>query len=203
VFAEKELTWLDRARKAHEAMLTPNEVPERYRQVAFIPAMPANVARAVSDYCIGFWDLAAKGIAPAFLGRAGSYKTYSASLIANHVRNKGLLNTAFVQCGPELQQLERRRFDAESDQRIEHLCAVPFVVLDDFTKARPGSWAVDMLDAIVERRYSTGLPTCFTGNCLITATDNSELLNHFGVGFARRFREMTTGFVAVVRPSKD
>lgn len=198
-----ERTWLDAVRKVHEAQLAPSEVPERYRDIRFVPEIPKLIARTVAQYCALFWGLGAKGLAPALLGRAGSYKTYSACIVANQIRDKGLIDTAFVQCGPEFQQLERRRFDVESDKRIEYLCTVPFVVLDDFTKARPGSWAVDMLDAIVERRYATRLPTLFTGNCLITATDNSELLNHFGVGFTRRFREMTNGLVAVVRPPKE
>jgi hypothetical protein len=74
---------------------------------------------------------------------------------------------------------------------------VPFLTLDDINKPKPNSFALDMLDGIVERRYADGLPTMFTGNILITRIDDKALVDQFGVGFARRLREMTQGFTIV------
>lgn len=191
-------TWLDRARRDSAALLRPNDVPALFADVRWCAAQPAPITRAAQSYLTNFWELAAKGRAPAFLGRAGTYKSYTAALVANTVRS-ALLDVAFVQCGPEFDRLERRRFDELTDSRLEQLATVPFLVLDDFTKLRPGGYAIDMLDALVERRYANQHPTLYTGNISISRDDDSALVNHFGVGFTRRFREGAKGLIALVK----
>jgi DNA replication protein DnaC len=188
--------WLQEFVRVHESQLRENEVPVAYRDVT-VDAIPHEAfKKATKGYLKNFWDLAEQGRAPAFLGRAGAGKTFSAACIALSVR-RALIDVAFVRCGVELQELERRRFDPWCNDRLNWLGAAPFLVLDDINKARPNSFAMDMLDGIIERRYSDGLPTLYTGNLVITKTNDSELVDQFGVGSARRIREMASGLISV------
>lgn len=193
------VSWLDRARRPSADLLLPNEVPELFAEVSWCEEQPSIIAQVARQYLTRFWELAPAGKAPAFIGRAGTYKSFTAAIIANRVRSQGLLDVAWVQCGPEFERLERRRFEDWTDKRLAHLASVPFLVLDDFTKVRPGSIALDMLDGLVERRYANRHPTLYTGNIALSREDDSAVVNHFGVGFARRFREGAKGLTALVK----
>lgn len=189
--------WLQDFVRVHESQLRPNEVPKAYLDAKISGVDNERFTRVAKHYLSKFWELAEAGKAPAFFGRAGSYKTYTASAIALTIRQSALIDVAFVQCAVELQELERRRFDPNTNQRIDWLGTAPFVVLDDITKARANSFAMDMLDAILERRYADGLPTLFTGNAVIRKDDDSAIVDQFGVGFARRLGEMSQGLTVV------
>lgn len=192
-------SWIDEVQKSHPAQLKPNEVPALFNGVG-VAEIPTKSIRAVAtDYLTRFWELVADGKAPAFLGRAGTYKSYAAAAIAHTVRSGGLIDTAFVQCGPEFNELERRRFELSSHQRITWLTECPFVVFDDFTKLKPGSFGADTLDAIVEKRYGAGLPSLYTGNVVVRPDDFSQITNHFGAGFSRRFQEGAAGLTVCVK----
>jgi hypothetical protein len=193
------VSWLDDARKAHHLQLKPTEVPVLFADAHLNTIATPIVRRTAMNYLTGFWELADDGKAPAFLGRAGTYKSLAAAVIARFVRDTALLDTAFVQCGPEFLELERRRFEVSTHQRIVWLTLCPFVVFDDFTKLKPGSFGLDSLDAIVEKRYGYGFPTLYTGNVVVQKDDWSEVTNHFGAGFARRLQEGAAGLTAVVK----
>lgn len=191
-------TWLERRRRQHASQLPPLGLPAKYRDLPLQGIETPVFQRAAITYLQEFWTLAAVGKAPALLGRAGTYKTFTAAVIAQRV-HAALLDALFIQCGPEFQELERRRFDAHTELRIKALETTTFVVLDDFTKVKPGSYGMDLLDAVVERRYADGLPTLYTGNVIIKRDDDSALVEHVGAGFARRLKETSAGLIAVAK----
>lgn len=194
----RQAGWLQQFVRVHESQLLPNEVPKAYHDVTVAGIPQDGFKRVAKEFLGRFWELAEQGKAPALLGKAGAGKTYTAACIALTIR-KALIDVAFVQCGVELQELERRRFDPWANERLNTLGTVPFLVLDDITKPRTNSFAMDMLDGVVERRYADGLPTLFTGNLVVSKRSDQEVVDMFGVGFARRMREMTQGLTSVAK----
>ena len=181
----------------HSSQLREAEVPKAYQHLTLEGIQSVRFQKLAKHYLQNFWELAEAGKAPALLGRAGTYKTWTASVVATYIRDTALLDVAFMQCAVELQDLERRRFEPYVSLRLDWLGKVPFLVLDDFTKPRPNSFAQDMLDGIVEKRYADGLPTLFTGNVQVSKDDWTVVADQFGAGFCRRMREMTAGLAVV------
>lgn len=192
------LTWLDLARKQHEAQLAPNEVPPRYRSLALGAVQTPAFRQVAGEYLSRFWELGAEGRGFALLGRAGTYKTFTAACVANRLR-EALLDVVWVQCGVEFPALERRRFDERTESRLAWLATAPFCVLDDVSKVRPEGFAFEFLDALVEQRYSNQLPTAYTANWILQGGDWAPIVNSFGAGFARRMREQAEGFTVQAR----
>lgn len=190
---------VDTWRVAHASQLPDAELPERYQHLIGAGIGHSDVRTVAMDYLVHFWELAEQGIAPGFFGRSGSYKTYAACAVAEHVRNKGLVPTLYVPASPEFSRLERRRFDATTEHRLECLVHTPFVILDDITDVKPGSFALDMLIDVIKQRDARGVPTLFTGNALFSRSDPATLVQHFGAPVTRRLLERTKGYLLVLR----
>lgn len=191
--------WLHALVALHPSQLGPNEIPTAYQDVTVQGIQKERVRQNVQNYLQNFWSLAEQGKAPAFFGIAETYKTFGACCIARMVRERALLDVAFVQCAVLLPELERVWFET-AQRRLERIGLAPFAVLDDISTVRPNSRSSDMIIGLIERRYSEGLPTVFTGNYEIRRTDWNEITNHFGAGTQRRIEEMTKGLVVVSKP---
>lgn len=76
---------------------------------------------------------------------------------------------AFVNWPDEVTAIRRAATDPKTAERLDHLAAVPLLVLDDLGKERiKGSytedWAASQLDGIISARYRHERPTLWTTN---------------------------------------
>jgi DNA replication protein DnaC len=179
-------------------LLPPLALPERYRTAQLRQIGQADIAAVTILYCEQFREAAAHGLAPVFLGRVRTWKTYAAAAIARYVWHHERVAVDFVACPAEFTRFERRRFDPATDQELARLAATPFVVLDDFPLVAPNSYAAQLLVELVTRRFDATLPTLFTGNILMAPDDTSEVDARYGPQFGRRLYEMGRGYVVVV-----
>lgn len=186
------MTWTS-THRCHELWLPPNTIPVRFRRRFLSEIRNDAVVAVVRRYLGSLDDYASRGLAPAFLGKAGTYKTFGAAFIADRLYHEAHVPVMFVACSSRLPELERERYDARTNRYLQSLKTVPFLVMDDFTQVRLGSWTADMLLELADHRYGAGLPTLWTGNAVITATDQSALVNGYGASFARRVLEGSAG----------
>lgn len=184
----------------HEAMLPPMDVPGR-----FAAGTPADIPFEAVRECVEryttvetFWDAANRGIAPAFVGRVGTWKTYAAWLVARFARWQKL-PTMFVECGPFFMELDAAFYSPGGLKPYRRAAEVPFLVLDDFTQVKPGSRGVEIMSNLVVERFSALLPTVFTGNQRVeTKEDLKSLAKDYRPDFVRRLRHGAAGFFVSV-----
>lgn len=192
------MSWLKQNAVA-PALLKPHGIPKRYAQFELENIANKGIHVACSEYLRKADSVAANGIAPAFFGRGGSYKTLGAAVIARMLYDVGHVQVAFLSCRVDLPRLERDRFDPATDKAFRLYASVPFLVVDDFDAAAQGTWQADRLGEIAEARYAAILPTLWTANLTVSKTDQSSIVNKYGQAFARRLWESSEGFRVMVR----
>lgn len=192
------MNWINQQRRADPCQLRPHNIPPRFLNLKLAEIQHAGLRSVVEKYLLNVDEAAGQGIAPLFLGKAGEMKTFAAALIGQRLYERCLVQIEFVQCAARLPQLERQRFNPETQGYLERIAKVPFLIMDDFAQVKPGTWAADFCVEIAERRYGTRQPTLWTANLSITKNDTSQLTNHFGVGFARRVIEGGKGYTVVI-----
>lgn len=195
----KVLSWFAKNAVPDVCMLRPHGVPAYAIDFPFYKIANSMVRDAIQRYLTEVDVVAAKGIAPSFLGKGGEFKTLGAAYIAQKLYNDAHVQVDFVQCPVLFPRLERMRYDPSTNATLTRLAETPFLVMDDFTQVRVGSWATDFLVEVAEARYSNLLPTIWTGNVTITRTDWSALESKYGQAFARRLVEGSKGYTTVLK----
>lgn len=171
-------------------------LPSRYAGARFGPLAEGSpvLGQIVKDYLKDFWKQAMQGSAPAFVGTTESYKTYASAVLAKAIAGANL-PVEWLACGVILTGMSP--WQAREAHQFGNWFSCPFLVLDDITTLKPGSPAIDVLQAIVLARFDNQLPTCWTAN-LPGARLDTALAEHFGVSVARRLLEGSTGFRGLV-----
>jgi DNA replication protein DnaC len=183
----------------HPLLLPPNTVPTRFVNRSLSEIENPHIVKTITTYLgLNFNNYATRGMAPAFLGRSGTWKSFGAGFIADRLYTQARVPVEYVKCSSQLPELERSRYEAATNRFLKRLKHVPFLVMDDFTQIRIGSWMADMLLEIAEDRYTAVLPTLWTGNVIITPTDQSALIEGYGASFARRLVEGARGLLVVI-----
>lgn len=193
------MNWIEKNRMPDVCMLKDPHIPAYSDTVKIKDIKNVVVHRTVTQYLSNVHVAALDGIAPSFLGKGGEYKTLAACLIARNIHRRAMVQVEFIQCPVVFPRLERLRYDAATDKQLKHMAEVPFLVMDDFTQVRVGTWASDFLVEIAEARYGAKLPTLWTGNIIISRTDWSDLESKYGQAFARRLVEGSKGYTAVIK----
>ncbi len=172
-------------------------LPPRYANASYdILAKGSPVlATIVKDYLARYWPLAEKGMAPAFVGRTESFKTYATAVLARQVAQSALLPVHWVACGVDLMGVSP--WQAREAALLGPWVSAPFLILDDVTTLRANTAAVDLLQAIVLSRFDNQLPTCWTANLPADRLE-AGLAENLGVSSARRLLECSAGFMGVV-----
>jgi len=193
------MSWIKDHAVDHPLQLPPNPIPERFREAKLSKIENEAVRTVVVKYLTHFEAYATKGVAPSFLGKGGTYKSFGAGLIADRLYRQALLPLEYVACASQMAELERARYDAATSKFLRRLRTTPFLIMDDFTQIKLGTWTTDMLLEIADARYNALLPTMWTGNLFISKEDQSSLINGYGVSFARRLMEGSKGLIVVNR----
>lgn len=174
-------------------LLPPLGLPERFAR-ASITELPPSLNHAVRHYVTDFWNLAERGVAPAFMGKARQWKTYAAACVSRWVYHNRV-DVSWVECGPEFTRLDSLFFEDEGRRRIDQLCTAPFLVLDDFTQVPAGTRTAQLLNTVAQARFSATLPTLWTGNRLLNNNDAIIALSKdYGACLTRRILDGSTGF---------
>ncbi len=113
------------------------------------------------------WAYAARGTGWLVItGSYGSGKTHLAASVANE--RLGRSEPVLFVLVPDLLDHLRSAFSPSSeisyDERFEAVASTPFLILDDFGSHNATPWAQEKLFQLLDRRYTSGLPTVITTN---------------------------------------
>lgn len=191
--SEPPMTWIERERAAkwHRSMRRPLVLPERFADAVptgiAVPAL-ATVARR---YTRAFAQEAALGIAPLFVGRARTFKTYTMCCLARWVYHYQGLEVAFIDAGAHFSATADDRFDVRVQAAHHELTTVPWLVVDDFTNVAPNTAAFQFMLNLATARFNACRPTAWTGNIA-----QGDITARYGPAFARRLQDTSAGYRA-------
>jgi DNA replication protein DnaC len=171
-----------RRRLAHvKELFRQADVPSRYRYKLrddFHDRAPdgtalqaAREARKVLTYATALVDderEPSKGYL--LLGPPGTGKTLLACIVLNELLLRRARPGRFVNLARNFFQQLRDTYSQESEQHgrtwqiLDHLCKVPYLVLDDFGVQRGTEWETEMLYELVDARYGEEKFTIVTSN---------------------------------------
>jgi DNA replication protein DnaC len=125
-------------------------------------------------------------------GNMGTGKTYIAAALNNALEE----NKINLKCYNEFHFLSELRMcisqNDDAIDRIETICGVDFLIIDDLGSSRMNDWQKEMLFALVELRFTSGLPTIITSNL-----GYSELKETFHPRFASRIFAVKNTLIAI------
>lgn len=194
VRSAEALTWLHKARQPHPALAAPLQVPLRF-QGATLQGVPyPSLVKIAEDYVARFWQLAPRGMAPFFVGNAGTYKTHVSSWIAERIHLDHKVDVTWCACAHDLLELDLDYFSPSAKKKIDALIKAPFLVMDDISLVTRGSRQMQIVVAIGTMRFDAMRPTLWTGNYeLKKKSDVSKLDDAVGVALSRRIMECSEG----------
>jgi DNA replication protein DnaC len=174
-------------------------IPDHFASVT-IEQIPKRALReSLLRYGKEFWQAASRGIAPMFLGPPSVYKSYGAAALAKALHERACVRVDWCNVPVTLNQLERKRFERATDERIEAWKQVPFLVIDDFGMIKMGTWQYNALAEIAMYRFDTSRPTCWTGNIEIDGSPSLDAITNslqacVGTQLTRRMMERSEGY---------
>lgn len=95
---------------------------------------------------------------------------------------------AFATVPTLLQSLRKGYENNDYDNRLEMLCDVPLLILDDFGTERVNPWATEQLFTIINARHAGGKATIFTSNLSIEQAE--QRLGEWGIRISSRIMGM-------------
>jgi len=171
------------------------DLPRGLETATYEQLPKSRIKQVTRDYLTRFGEVATQGIAPLFIGRAGTYKTRASAVIARAVFERGNLAVEFVDCTMALLELDMNKYGKGTLGVIERWKRVPFLVMDDFAQVKPTSFGAEIIRGILATRYNALLPTLWTANVALPADEEFDRLGElYGAQFGRRLKERSEGF---------
>ena len=178
---------LRRDSRANPALGDP-ALPARFAECTVKALPPGPLVSVLHEYMGKFWEYAGQGKAPLLIGTAQQWKTYAAAVIVRSIHFQFRLRTMFVCCLADISKLERDRFSEDTREYVQRMTRIPFLVMDDFSDMRTGTFGSDIIVEVASARHHEQLPTLWTGNILA-----KDIGLTYGPGFARRIEEGSAG----------
>jgi DNA replication protein DnaC len=176
-----------------------SKIPAAFEKILWSTVPDSPIKSVGVKYLAEFPGNIAAGLAPVFLGRAGTWKTSVALLVAQELERQVSMDYEFVSV-PEVRP--KFEFNTYSDQVTHFLCrwaTVPLLILDDFAVAEPGSRTTLALEATMATRYNALLPTIWTGNLALPKHNPFDgIADRYGALFSRRLQERATGYTVLI-----
>lgn len=171
-------------------------LPVRFAE-AYAEGIPHAPQKGVCiEYFRQFDTVVKGGLAPSFFGKAETYKTYCAAVIARWVSEYARMEVGWCDAA-EFTTLETCRFSTDTANRVEDLESVAFLVLDDLTNVAPSTVAETIMTNVVCTRFANNRPTVFTGNFPLDNDHAAEFATRYSPQLARRILRGSTGFRCV------
>jgi len=165
-------------------------VKERYKNKTLADIVDTTLRKEISDYINGEQD---SGIY--LIGKCGTGKTLSASIIVNELAKKQI-RIVYKTMVDILQDI-RSSFDnnENSYEKVKKYFNYEILIIDDLGKEKPTEWAVSTIFEIINSRYENCKTTIVTSNY-----SDKALINRLTVGndnttataIVDRLYEMTT-----------
>jgi DNA replication protein DnaC len=118
------------------------------------------ITKAAQKYVENFSELRKKGKGLLLYGDTGTGKTFAACEIANALIDKAY-STLVIGLTDFINTIQGT-FDKQ--EYIDYCCSHQFLVIDDLGAERNTSYAKEVVYAIIDNRYKSGLPTVITTN---------------------------------------
>jgi DNA replication protein DnaC len=96
-------------------------------------------------------------------GPRGTGKSHLAAAVARELAERGV-ESAYATVPRLLAFLKAGFADGTSDERLEHLCQVPLLVLDDLGSEQSTEWSRAQMFLLINERYLYERPTVITSN---------------------------------------
>lgn len=182
--------------KLHHGCAAP-VLPVRYA-TATLETLPPHLREVCQSYLQHFTAAASLGVAPLFLGRARSWKTAAACVLAREVWRQYSLPVTFVSMPSALLEIDWDRFSAETRKRVAAWSTCPFLILDDFGVVKPQSVGHATLQSVLAARFDACLPTVLTGNVDVDPSKQlEEMTTQYGVMLTRRLQDASAGYLVL------
>lgn len=168
-------------------------IPAMFRDATWAGLPDGKIKDTTKRYLENFTEARAAGIAPMYLGKARTWKTSAACVIALAVADRGGLDTQFVSVPEWMADFTLDRF-GRANEDLYRWRTVSFLVLDDFAQIPPDGDAAAVLVGVVAARFNAKLPTIWTGNLAVASGQELKALHRYGPLFSRRVLERSEGY---------
>lgn len=141
-----------------------------------------------------------QGIAPSFVGTAGTGKTHASAAIARTLAIQGVpcFWVSVVRALNKLMDYKDFRMQDEYFALKRNIITTPYVVMDDFSHLQTFTRTRELFYELVDTRYASKLPTTFTANVDIGGIEadlTNALEEKFGAAIIRRVKAMSEGML--------
>ena len=142
-----------------------------------------------------------QGIAPSFIGTAGTGKTYASAAIARMLDKKGIpcFWVSVVRALNKLMDYKDFRMKDEYFALKKNIITAPYAVMDDFSHLQTFTRTRELFYELVDTRYASKLPTTFTANVdlnkILETNITASLEEKFGAAIIRRVKAMSEGML--------
>ena len=197
-------------KRHHTFVLQPEllKIPRRFVSAEF-DELTAEPAKDNGEaFILNFDYFYEQGIAPSFIGTAGTGKTYASAVIARRLDREGIpcFWVSVVKALNKLMDYKDFRMKDEYFALKRNIITTPYVVMDDFSHLQTFTRTRELFYELVDTRYASKLPTTFTANVDLNKIESGGIIKNesaitntleekFGAAVIRRVKAMSEGML--------
>ena len=118
-----------------------------------------------SSYVNHWEEMKTNGFGLYLWGNVGTWKTHTASAIANELIEKHLVEVMFVSFSEVANRVRKSFDDSNSDKQLfDDMREVELLVIDDFGMEKPTDWLKEQIFLVINARYENRKPIIITSN---------------------------------------
>lgn len=186
------MNWLELARRRNPRPALA-QVPDRFKDAKVSELWPGTLRDVSGEYIANVETLLAEGIAPLFVGKAGTGKTLAATAIFRVINEYHKIDAHWASAPSLFFELVRLNWRAQDV--IRNLCEIPYLFIDDIGVIKVNTPAFDIWMDILSQRFDAMRPIMYTANLRVdTADPFSTLADLYGPLVARRLQKGSGDF---------
>ena len=118
-----------------------------------------------SSYVSHWEEMKTNGFGIYLWWNVGTWKTHTASAIANELIEKNLVEVMFVSFSEVANRVRKSFDDSNSDKQLfDDMREVELLVIDDFGMEKPTDWLKEQIFLVINARYENRRPIIITSN---------------------------------------
>jgi len=153
-------------RRKIDAALKKSGVSDRFQDKRLSDLKSAPKLLEICQGYVDNWEeMDQKGFGLYFWGDVGTWKTHTASAIANELIEKHLVEVMFISFSDVADRV-RKSFDSDNADKslFNDMKEVDLLVIDDFGMEKPTDWLKEQIFLVVNSRYENRKPIIITSN---------------------------------------